>query len=321
MSKIKVSYIFRLVFLGIILFAASTYAVIWFISAFSTITMPDFRGVSFENAKKATNKLDLEIRIENEVYSNVYAEGFIVDQNTKPKTKIKKGRLVYVTVSKGSKMVTVPDIKNLPKARALLMLRNADLEPGYETSVSDSAEENTVLSQSPPPGETVPFNYSVNILVSSGENPKDYIMPDVTGINIFDVHRLLRKKDLFVEKLSVSTDNSLESGIILEQAPAPGYKVNKETPITMIANRQDDDIRLKRRLINIDFRLTGHKSSKFARVNVLSLSGSETVYSGITEPGAPIRAEAAVRGDALAQFFISGRLQSEKEFPAPEADE
>ncbi|HDT15645.1 MAG TPA: PASTA domain-containing protein, partial [Firmicutes bacterium] len=244
-------------------------------------------------------------------------EGFIASQNIKPKTKIKKGRLVYVTVSKGSKMVIVPDIKGLQRTQAMLILRNSDLEQGHETKVFSSSPENTVLAQSPPPGETVPFNYTVNILTSAGEKEKDYIMPDLAGVNIFEVYRLLRQKNLFVENLSVSTNNLVESGIILEQAPAPGYKVNKKTPITMIANRQDDDIRLRRRLINIDFRLEGYRNARFARVNVLSLSGSEIVYSRITEPGAPIRTEAAVRGDALAQLFVSNELIAEKEFPAP----
>ena len=153
MSKVKFSFIIKLVFMGSLLSVLTAAFVMKFLFSISTITMPDFTGVPLENARKVAERLKLDLKVQDEVHSNIHQKGCIVTQLTKPKEKIKKGRIIYVIVSKGSKLVTVPRITGLLKSKAMINLKNSDLEEGYESEVSSRIyKENSIIAQAPAPG-------------------------------------------------------------------------------------------------------------------------------------------------------------------------
>ena len=90
MEKIKISYIFKLVFLGIIISGVTALTIMKLMLSISVIYMPDLRGLQIEQAKKVTSKLGLELKVENEVDSNLFEKGTVISQDTPPKSKIKK---------------------------------------------------------------------------------------------------------------------------------------------------------------------------------------------------------------------------------------
>ncbi|HRU40131.1 MAG TPA: PASTA domain-containing protein, partial [Candidatus Goldiibacteriota bacterium] len=96
MEKIKASYILKLIFIGIVLSGITAVAVMKFLFSIATISLPDFTGIELEKAVKTGEKLGIEVKVENEVDSNLYDKGRIVSQDMPAKSKLKKGRAVYV---------------------------------------------------------------------------------------------------------------------------------------------------------------------------------------------------------------------------------
>jgi len=316
MEKNSRFFIFKVVVLGIFLSVISALAAMKFLFSISTINMPDFTGIKFEEASNSASKMGLELKIEDEVDSNVYEAGLIVSQSVKPRAKIKKGRVIYITLSRGSKIVAVPDLTGVPKARAVLRLKNADLQEGFEAIVSSNIyKEDTIISQSPAPGEQVPFNTRINLLRSGGKKGAGFLMPDIKEKNVSEIFAILKKNELFVETLTITDDPALPSGTIIAQSPEPGYLINQDSPINLTATRQEGDTRLRRRMIKINHTLSGVPSARLVKITVLSLNGSETIYNEITLPDRPITVEAAVRGSALVQIFLGTQLVREIEYP------
>ncbi len=260
-------------------------------------------------------RIGKEIKIDNEVDSNLYEKGCVVSQDIAPKSKMKKGRAVYVVVSRGSKIVPVPGLIGSLTSKAVIDLKNAFLDVGYEASVpSASVPENIIIAQSPPAGENVPSGSVINILKSSGPKKPSFIMPDFKGNNISVIYGAMKKYELVISGLSVKENDTLDSGSVLEQSPQAGSKIDRETPITFIVSKKPNDARLKQRLIKFTYRREDAGVPVLIKINVLSLNGSETVYNEMTQPGRLISASASVRGDALVQVFSGTKVVKEMDF-------
>lgn len=314
MEKLKVSFVLKLVVTGLILSAVTAALVMKIIFAVSTINMPDFTGTDLEKARITCARMHIDLKVDDEVFSSFYPAGSIMQQDVKKGTQIKKGRTFYVIVSKGSKILSIPDITNLQKSKALVELKNSGLNEGYETVITSNVfKEDTLIAQSPAPGQEVPAGLSINFLRSSGKREQNFLMPDFSGRDAFTSFNSMRKAGLLIEKLDVEENETLASGTIIGQQPAPGSMVNKKTPITIKAGVSATDAKLKKRTIKISF-TNPAQVPQLVRINVMSLNGSETVFNEVAEPGGVVDVNAAIRGGAIVQIFNGTELVKETEY-------
>lgn len=314
MEKLKVSYILKLSVMGLLLMLISGAAIMKIIFMLSTISMPDFTGMKTEKAQKIAERMKIDLKIDDEIYSPIYEAGCVVSQDITARTDIKKGRTVYVVVSKGSKIVTIPDLTAQEKSAALVLLRNSGLLEGNDTVVSSSIyKDTTVISQSPAAGERSSAGIKVNMLRSSGPDKKDFLMPDLSGVNVFNAFATLRKNKILIEKLTVEPNEELASGTILSQSPPAGYLINEKTPVSFKASIKESDTTLKKRIVKIIYSNPGNLPA-LVKINVLSLNGSDTIYNDVAQPNEPINVNADIRGSALVQIWNGTELAKEIEF-------
>jgi serine/threonine-protein kinase len=315
MDKEKFGFIFKVTLGGIVVFFLTALLVMRFIFTISTIAMPDFTGVPFDSAKKVAEKLKLNLKIENEIFTNVYESGCIVSQDIKPKSKIKKGRAVYVVVSMGSKMIAVPNITGMMKPNAVLTIKQSNLDDGFETIVTSGIyKENTVMSQYPAPGENVPTGTKVDLLRSGPPEVPNFLMPSFINQNIFDVFKILKDNQLFVTSLTINVNETLDSGTILDQSPGAGNMINKDTPIVFTINKKASDPKLKNKLIKITYKMEGYDVSKLVKINLFDLGGNRVVYNKVTGPNEVVDLKESILGEALVQIFIGTDLVKEIEY-------
>lgn len=319
MEKIKFTYILKLIATGVIVSGVTAGIVMKLALHLGAITLPDFSGMPLEKAQKQASRMGFDLKVEDHIPSPVVPKGSIISQNIKPRAQIKKGRAVYVMVSSGSKTVTVPDLANMTKSKAVVFLKNSDLEAGTDAAIYSSIyKEDTIIAQAPPAGAQLQANLGVNTLKSLGPGKPGYVMPDCKGKNITDIYKALARRNIFVKSLEVVDSEELESGTITGQSPDAGYKINEDSAITLTISKKPSDLSLKKRLIKIYYTFEGRddNNAKLIRINVFSLNGSETVYSEMTEPGKSIGANAAVIGDAIVQVFLGTELLKETVYKA-----
>ncbi|HWB63321.1 MAG TPA: PASTA domain-containing protein, partial [Chitinophagales bacterium] len=64
-----------------------------------SITVPDLRGMTFEQVKTTLGGKNLEWEIMDSVYDMGKPPLSIVDQNPKANSKVKEGRTIYITIN------------------------------------------------------------------------------------------------------------------------------------------------------------------------------------------------------------------------------
>ena len=80
--------------------------------------VPDLVGMPLEKARDAAGACGLPIDIRTRAYSPTIPEGCITEMRPYANKRVKRGRKIEVTLSKGPKDVKVPDVKALDLANA-----------------------------------------------------------------------------------------------------------------------------------------------------------------------------------------------------------
>lgn len=148
--------------------------------------VPDFIGekmgdiVDDENMKELFN-----FTIVYEANSNV-EDGIIIGQDPTAGSSrmiVKDGIDVELTVSSGIKMVTVPDVVNLPFNEAEIKIQQQGLNVEMQLEESDSVTEEFVIRTEPAANKSVSSGSSVVVVVSAGPAVSYTTVPDVVGMS------------------------------------------------------------------------------------------------------------------------------------------
>jgi serine/threonine-protein kinase len=136
------------------------------------VQTPEVVGLSLAQAKRLLQEEKLHVVVKDSLYSESSKLDQVLDQSPAPGTKIKEDGTVFLVVSKGSKMVTVPSVLGTSFQDAMLTLRNSDLRSAIVDSVfSYSIPRNMVLRSNPSPNSKVEKRTLVKLTLSKGEEP------------------------------------------------------------------------------------------------------------------------------------------------------
>lgn len=137
------------------------------------VETPNLVGMGLIEAKNTLIKKKLHVVVKDSLYSEAVKMDQVLDQSPAPGTKIRQEGTVFLVISKGSKMVTVPDLRGSSFQQAMVMLRNYDLRSSIVDSVySYDYDQNTVLRSSPSAGSKLEKRSMVRLTLSRGPEPQ-----------------------------------------------------------------------------------------------------------------------------------------------------
>lgn len=209
----------------------------------SEFAMPNLVGMDFNQAHEAYPNLD--IQVEATEWSDLEKDK-IFSQSIPEGDGVKKGEIVKVKVSLGSKTVKVPNVKNYHYTTAGDLLRAQGLEVEYQYQPNDEVEEELVFDTEPSAMEEVQPGSTILVYVSKGSEVEDIEMLDFVGQNIQDA-----KVQCGVWGLTVKTkkqDSGEEEGTILKQSIKEGEKVPSDSTITFTVStgkEPEGDVEMK----------------------------------------------------------------------------
>ena len=128
--------------------------------------IPDLTGMTVEEATQALEEASLELKEDIEQVNDDAPTGEIISQNPAGGSQLSKGSKVHITVSKGQKDVSVPDVSGMDRDRAVEMLSSMDFEVNVH-SVDSELPENQVIKVSEK-GQKLPKGSTVTVEVSNG---------------------------------------------------------------------------------------------------------------------------------------------------------
>jgi beta-lactam-binding protein with PASTA domain len=151
--------------------------------------IPDFVGLSIAETQALAKKHKLNFQIIDSVYTDLVPRGRIVEQNPKAGFKVKKWRnIVLIMNAFNLEMVAMPNLIDLPKRQALLMIENYGLEIGmlhYKPDLSiDVVLEQQINGSNINAGELILKGTVVDLVLGIGLSDQRTMVPYLIGFNL-----------------------------------------------------------------------------------------------------------------------------------------
>jgi len=198
------------------------------------VSIPDLTGKTTEEAREIllTKKLSL-INSGMELHERI-EKGRIINQDPLPGSRIKINKMVKVVLSAGREIVVMPRFIGRSLQAVSQQLPEMGLRKGRISHVHTPAlAAGKIIAQSPQPNEEVARGSRISFLVSQGDREKKYLMPDLIGKRASEAIRKLKEMDFVVGHIRYSYYPGQDAGIILNQYPKPGSRIQNRNLITM----------------------------------------------------------------------------------------
>ena len=202
-----------------------------------SVHAPQLVGRSLDEARERTREKGLRLAVLDSAYHDTAPRGQIIDQTPGVRGQIKQGRRVFVSLSRGQRLYTVPEVAGGSERDALLQIHGRQLTVGrVRYRSSGSIPEGAVISQDPAPGTPVPRTTPVHLEVSSGSPFAPKLVPDLVGMPIEEVETVLDNYEMRLGELSERVNNSALPGQVLAQDPAGGSRAPRGTAVRLVVS-------------------------------------------------------------------------------------
>ena len=191
--------------------------------------VPNFVGLTMEQTVNLAKKSKLRYEVIDSIYTSVVPRGCIAEQNPKPGFKVKKWRNIVLTINAyHPEMVAMPNLVDLPKKQALLLLESSGLEVGllrYKPDLSiDFVIDQLYNGKNIPEGDSLQKGSVIDLVLGKGKSNQRTAVPYLLGMNLIPA-----KNKILSSSLNLATfvyDNTIKSG--KDSLNAFVYKQNPE---------------------------------------------------------------------------------------------
>jgi len=259
-----------------------------------TVIVPDFIGKDVVYVLEYLTGLGLNTKVKGSEYSLNVPKNHVIFQQPEPGAEIKKGRDVRIIISKGAQTILMPNLTGLSFLQARIIFEENDLCQGAQSrTFSRSIEIDRIISQSPLPGARVQREDCVNLLVSSGQRPVAYKMPELAGLSIEDAVLLIEKFDLPLGEIKSVFHESKHRNTVVSQEPLAGYRVDEGIRVNLVINRRpskkdQEYLPGEQRRNLFTYRLNNGFLRRHIRVELKSKGFSSDLFDEFIKPGQEI---------------------------------
>jgi beta-lactam-binding protein with PASTA domain len=190
--------------------------------------VPNFVGLTMEQTVRLAKKSKLRYQIIDSIYTTVVPRGCIAEQNPKPGFKVKKWRNIILTINAfHPEMVAMPNLVNLPKRQALLVVESSGLEVGelkYKPDISiDVVIDQQYKGRNIQEGDSLQKGSVVDLILGKGLSNQRTPVPDLLGLKLDPAKSKILGSSLnlgtFVYDKTIKNDSDTLNAIVYKQNP------------------------------------------------------------------------------------------------------
>lgn len=276
------------------------------------VDVPNVVGRDFNEVVEEYAKQGIEVIQDKVEYSSEQEEGKIISQTPEKGTKTKDKR-IYVVVSKGEKLVEVPDVTGKDIKVATYELQDTlGFVVETEEVVNEKVTAGIIISQDPKKEEK-PYGSTIKLVVSKGDGKESVLMPNVVGKTEADAKAEIEKLKLKAN-VKYSEDSAKTNGIVLNQS----YPQNQELKEGDIVEITVNKIMLSK-TVSIDLQeLQGGTPIDADKINVkvtasIDSSATNTVFEKSFDPSEK-STSFTINGykTATLKIYLNGNLVKEQ---------
>lgn len=248
------------------------------------IEVPNLVGRVYDEVVEEYSKQGIEIIKDKVEYSSEQPEGSVISQTPEKGTKT-KDKKIKVVVSKGQKMVEIPDVTGKDIKVATYELEDTlGFKIEREDVVSEKVASGIIISQDAKKGETLPYGSTIKLQVSKGDGKETVVVPNVLGKTESDAKSALEALGLTVS-VKYSEDKTKSNGVVIAQSYPQNQTLKQGTLVEITVNKI-----LLTKTVTLDLlELQGGTASSADTINVkvtASIDGGayNTVYNQSVDP-------------------------------------
>ncbi|MBN2280554.1 MAG: PASTA domain-containing protein [Candidatus Marinimicrobia bacterium] len=198
----------------------------FYVSQGKTITLQDVRNISLSRAQGKLAEMELDAVVLDSVSAPDLPPYTVIEQQPLPGNLVKKGRAIFLTISKGKEYVQMPNLIGKAYTEANLILDQLNLKvKTTEYKYDFDKPSGVICGQSISPGIAVAKHSSLSIWISNGPPVKIYQVPDLFGIPLSEARRRIREAGLKVGQISYVRNEELTPMTVINQSHPRGSEV------------------------------------------------------------------------------------------------
>lgn len=302
-TKKKWNFTKILVYMTVAVVALSVIAHFIFNRNREVLPVPDVVNMTVVEAQAALEEKGFEVELE-ERYGNAVKPGTVMEQSPKAGEKRKQGSTIYLTISKGAELKTVPEIIGMSLSKAENLLKDEGYAIGKITKKFDSSKTvGIVLEQFPKAMDKAPKGSKINLVVNEGEKT----VPNVVGQKLATAKQLLEKEGLVVGSTSY-TKNQADKDTVLSTEPVPGSHLSEGAKVNLTLSSGGSD---SMDSVYVDFVVPGTQE-QHVQIYVTDSRGRRLIYDGSQKGGVRLRQKISASDNAKVQLYCDNKLIEEK---------
>lgn len=197
----------------------------------SQIPVPDCAGKTKDDGINLLQENELDYKIQEKEDASV-EKGIIISSTPAAGTKVDKGTIVTLFVSKGDESAEMPNVVDVALEQAKSQLEGMGLKVTVKNEYHDTIEENRVISSSPAAGETVKLGTKVTLTVSKGKQKTT--VPYMIDKSYDEAVYELTNAGLNLGNVSYEDSDSVEEGNVVRQGLDANSQVARGTYVDLV---------------------------------------------------------------------------------------
>ena len=184
------------------------------------IYLPDVKYMNIEEAKVLLK--DFNLKIYYKKYNEEFNEDDVIDTSPRAFTKVKKGREIKISLAPAKKDFIMDDfIDKSYRNTKLLLDRNNIIIDTTIYEYSEKIKKDNIIYHYPKKGKKIGDNTKLTLIVSSGNPPDYYIVPNLINLSLNSALKKIAESGLLVgNKRYEYIDTLLNNTIIYQDQPA-----------------------------------------------------------------------------------------------------
>ena len=195
------------------------------------VVLPDFVGKQLRSIQSNADYSGFTFEVVEE-YNTDYTAGTVFSQTPAPPKEVKDNAKITLYVSKGTQVVTVPDIIGDTYGNAVKELQALGLVVVRETDNTSEYNGNTITKVEPNPGASVESGTEVTIYVNTPNRISSQYVPNVVGMPLGTAKGALMANGLRVGTIT-EVPAAEPAGTVIGQGIGAGARVATGSYVTL----------------------------------------------------------------------------------------
>jgi serine/threonine-protein kinase len=213
----------------------------WYVKLGAVETVPNVVGLSFADAQKQLEKLGFEVKKGEPRFDDRYPAGTVVMQLPYGGSQTKQGRRIYLTLSRGTEVIPVPDLTGMPLREARITLMRSGFDIGnIDYDHNDTIMKDLIYTQSIPPKQAARPGSTIDVMISRGPTTRLTMMPNLLSLDIEQARARLENAGMVLGVVTYKEDPTYLKNTVIEQGIAPYAQVAQGAAVDLTVSGTPD---------------------------------------------------------------------------------